>query len=90
MISTPHSFLHYGPLTLARSIRLGTDADELFTNKAIEVQSCTLTPVEAAGTLAAFEAVLKTPQGEIKTRFCDYASAGNWQGTDDNVFNVYF
>ena len=90
MISTPHNFLHYGPLTLARSIRLGTAADELFTNKAIEVESCTLTPVDAPGTLAAFEAVLKTPQGEIKTRFCDYASAGNWQGTEDNVFNVYF
>ena len=90
MISTPHSFLHYGPLTLARSIRLGIPADELFTNKGIDVESCTLTPVETAGTLAAFEAVLKTPQGEIKTRFCDYASAGNWQGTEDNVFNVYF
>ena len=90
MISTPHSYLHYGPLTLARSIRLGISADELFTNKGVAVEDCTLTPVDVQGTLAAFDAVLKTPQGEIKTRFCDYASAGNWQEDNDNVFNVYF
>lgn len=90
MISTPHSFLRFGPLTLARSIRLATPAEELFTNSGLKVESCTLLPVEVPGTLVAFEAVLNTQDGEVKTRFCDYASAGNWESEDNNIFNVYF
>jgi len=90
MISTPHSYLHFGPLTLARSIRLGTAAEELFTNQGIEVKSCALKPVELPGTIAAFEAVIETPQGGYITRFCDYASAGNWESDEKDIFNVYF
>ena len=90
MISTPHNFLRYGPLTLARSIRMGTAPEEMFSNRGMTVNSCKLVPVEVPGTLAAFEAVLDTPDGTVKTRFCDYASAGNWISEDSDVFNIYF
>ncbi|MBE6394453.1 MAG: hypothetical protein E7044_10425 [Lentisphaerae bacterium] len=90
MISTPHNYLRYGPLTLARSIRLGTDANELFSDEQINAKNCTLKAVDVPGTVVAFEAAVDTPAGVVNTRFCDYASAGNWQSEDTDIFNIYF
>jgi len=91
MLKNPHSSIRRGPLLLARSILLGTPVQEIFAPDSLEPTAAEFRPIEnAMDTLAAFEAILKTPHGEIRTRVCDFASAGNWISEFHDIFSVYF
>ena len=91
MLKNPHFSIMRGPLLLARSILLGTPVREIFAPDSLEPTAAGFLPIEnAVDTLAAFDAVLKTPNGEIRTKVCDFASAGNWVPDYHHIFSVYF
>lgn len=91
MLKSPHDSIMRGPLLLARSILLGTPAEEIFAPDSLQITGAEFRPLEnARDTLAAFEAVLKTAHGEVRTKVCDFASAGNWMSDYHDLFSIYF
>ncbi|MBN8217403.1 MAG: glycoside hydrolase family 127 protein [Spirochaetes bacterium] len=92
MVSKPRFTLRAGPLLLARSRYVGNTAQEMFDGPFLPGPGveCRLAPIPSTEVRQAFEVELKSEGVAVKTRVCDYASAGNEILEDDHFFSIYF
>jgi DUF1680 family protein len=92
--SEPAATIMYGPLLLAKSIRTGATRAELTDMSSVRGKgySLKLTPSKGDGVWAAWDVELAKPGAPtIKTRACDYQSAGDSPYSSTAVcFSVWF
>ncbi len=83
-----------GPLLLARSKFIGSTEDEMFHSGSLagRADRCQLEEVSPfTDSLAEFEAEFSSgEQARLRTRVCDFASAGNADLADCNFFSIFF
>ncbi len=92
MIKESRSVITYGPLLLARTKKLGSTTDEIFSGDKIcaDEARCVLTPYTAEDIFAAYHAQLSSGTTSIKTAVCDFASAANEELEDCEYFSIFF
>jgi len=88
---TPAVRLTYGPLLLAKSLRMGTPREEILSEKTVNgtIGAGSLTPVAAKDVWGAWEVRLVGENEAHTFRVCDFASAAD---ADDpkNAFSIWF
>ena len=91
LVREPKCTLWAGPILLARSKRIGSTEEEMFSSPSVFGRdcSCTLKRTDGSGQCE-FLAELHTSTGTAHTRVCDFASAGNALLDDPAYFSVWF
>ncbi|MBR4654202.1 MAG: glycoside hydrolase family 127 protein [Kiritimatiellae bacterium] len=90
----PYATVHWGPLVLARSARLGAGREELVSFPSVNGKGyrVTLKPMSAHGVYAPFELELSKPGAEtIRTKACSYESASDDPASRNGyIFSIRF
>ncbi len=92
MVKHPMSCVFRGPLTLARSKRIGCSESEMFNGKTVHGTNaiCSIRLATAIDTLLfAGYADFKVGDRTFTYRMCDYASACNFNSEDERFFTVH-
>lgn len=90
---SPKALLHAGALLMARSKLIGDSAENMFHSPSMANGkfSCSLKKSDDPDTLAQFTAEFTAPDGSVRVeKVCDYASAGNIDSTDTELFTMFF
>ena len=87
------SRLHCGPLLLARSKLIGSDMSGILSGKPVLPDRCicSLEKIDDPDAMALFKAEFTFPDGSIRQeKVCDFASAGNIDSADTELFSIFF
>ncbi len=93
MSGTPGTVVQAGPLMLARSQLIGNTVQEIFNTPSLHGKKgqCTLHPVKIPGVFAGFNAEFTAQDGtKFTAKLCDYASAGNVDTDEGDLFSMFF
>ena len=88
-----YAVLTAGPLMLARSKLIGSTEAEMFAPSRLAKGdwNVALHPKALSDAMAGFQATFTSDSGEsFQTDVCDFASAGNVEGTDTRLFSMFF
>ena len=91
MLRHPMSTLQRGPLLLARTKRLGSDEESMFSQRTVWGKECegSAVVVKHDHMLCACEVTLHTKDEDYTYLMCDYASAANRDLEDPHYFTVF-
>jgi len=93
MLTRPMSTVRRGPLILARSKRIGSSGEDMFSGETVWGRGMTASAEdvrEEEGFLCRCRIVFRDPAGEtIAYDMCDYASAGNFSSDDPRTFTLF-
>lgn len=89
---TPGATIRVGPLLLARSKKIGNTEKEMFESKSINNTKCEvkLIPDISQYSMCCWVAIIKTPNGVIRTRVCDLSTANDEISDDDHLVHSIF
>ena len=90
---SPKALLHAGALLMARSKLIGDNAENMFHSPSMANGNfnCSLKKTDDPDTLAQFTAEFTASDGSVRVeKVCDYASAGNIDSADTELFTMFF